>query len=78
MADSQSFYPERPTPETLGGINIRVEEEEDLTIIPGQIPVLHLPSLPENTPANPRQDPCINVSVEGDETNISPKTASAE
>jgi hypothetical protein len=77
MADKESLHPDMPTPETLGGIYVCVEETEDLTVLPAQVPVHDLPTMPApNGCRAPGQDPCLNLSVEAEEITIRSKTES--
>jgi hypothetical protein len=60
-----------PPPEALGGINVRVEAEEDLTVVPGQIPPQRLPAGSQaNGLGSPEQDSCLNICVEGEESGL--------
>jgi hypothetical protein len=74
MPESDPLNTNLPTPDTLGGIYVRVEEKEDLTVLPGQIPVVLLPTTRESNGAGmPAQDPCLNICIEGEEGNPSAK-----
>jgi hypothetical protein len=71
VPEKQPIHSDRPTPEALGGIYVRVEEPEDLTILHGQIPLRQLPQGPLAIGAqSPKQDACLNIDVAGEECNF--------
>ena len=61
MADQKPINFAVPSPETLAGIDVLVEEEEDLTIRPGQIQPIH----PENGATDDAASP--RTSSQGDD-----------
>lgn len=59
--------PEPIPPEALSGVYVEMGGDEDLTVVPNQIPPQHLPPLPRIIgDRGIVKDPCVNVQLDSD------------